>query len=62
MSLAGYSQVRLAEELGTDRSLIWKWLNGRVLEIKSVRHQQTLARVLSTPPDYWIPIRPRQEN
>ena len=60
MSLAGYTQVGLANELGTDRSLVWKWLNGKVLEIKSARHQQTLARVLNTPADYWIPIRPRQ--
>ena len=54
MSLAGYSQRALARDLGTDRSLIYKWRTGDVLRVTKPQHQQGLARLLNTPKDYWI--------
>jgi transcriptional regulator with XRE-family HTH domain len=52
MRRAGYSQRRLALELGTDRSLIAKYLNGTI-ENPSLARQGQLARILDTPPDYF---------
>lgn len=47
------SQRALARALGTDGSLVGKWLNGEVLEVKSVAHREQLPKLLSTPADYF---------
>ena len=52
MRRASYSQRRLALELGTDRSLIAKYLKGEV-ENPSLARQGQLARILNTPADYF---------
>lgn len=47
------TQRGLAEALGTDGSLVGKWLGGKVLEVKSVSHRRKLPRLLKTPTDYF---------
>jgi transcriptional regulator with XRE-family HTH domain len=47
------TQRALAAKLGTDGSLVGKWLNGKVLEIQSISHRRQLPRLLKTPADYF---------
>lgn len=47
------SQRGLAKALGTDGSLVGKWMNGDVLEVKSVAHRRKLPKLLKTPADYF---------
>lgn len=47
------SQRALGKALGTDGSLVGKWLSGEVQEIRSVAHRRKLPRLLVTPKDYF---------
>lgn len=48
-----YSQRSLAAALGTDGSLVGKWINGKVRSVKSIAHRRKLPQLLDTPPDYF---------
>lgn len=50
-----YTSARsLGIALGSnDGSLVTKWLNGGVLEVKSASHRKKLPRLLNTPADYF---------
>ncbi len=59
MARAGYRSARqLARDLETDSSLGGKWLRGKPQRVTLARHQENLARLLKTPPDYWIDVPP----
>jgi transcriptional regulator with XRE-family HTH domain len=50
------TQRALAHALGTDGSLVGKWLNGSVKRINSLSHRRRLVIFLDTPRDYFTPI------
>lgn len=56
MRRAGYSNKRLAKELGTDRSHVGRWLSGRTQRITAAHHLRRLPDLLGTPPDYFVTI------
>jgi transcriptional regulator with XRE-family HTH domain len=55
MARAGISPTDLAAALGTDRSLVHKWLGGEVKRITSARHRKRLPEILDTPARYFSP-------
>jgi transcriptional regulator with XRE-family HTH domain len=50
------SQRALAQALGTDGSLVGKWLNGNVNRINHLGHRRRLAILLDTPKNYFTAI------
>jgi hypothetical protein len=56
------SNRQIAEHLGTDGSLVGKWLSGDVQRITSRGHREKLPEFLRTPPGYFDDRDPRSRR
>jgi transcriptional regulator with XRE-family HTH domain len=63
MAGSQYETARaLARALGTDGSLVGKWLSGDVREIKAQHHLRKLPQLLGTPANYFQEHRTRTDH